>query len=56
MGVVVDKEGNVKWVLIGIWDKRMEVVKVVYIDESNKGKSVFEIGVYVCIWEKRFLS
>lgn len=52
-GVVADKEGNAKWVLTGTWDKRMEAAKVVHIDESNKGKPVFETGAHVCIWEKR---
>lgn len=52
-GVVADKEGSAKWVLTGTWDKRMEAAKVVHIDESNKGKPVFETGAHVCIWEKR---
>ncbi|XP_048743920.2 oxysterol-binding protein 1-like isoform X2 [Ostrea edulis] len=52
-GVVTDQDGGAKWVLTGTWDKRMEAAKVVHIDESNKGKPVFETGPHVCIWEKR---
>nr|XP_022340468.1 oxysterol-binding protein 1-like isoform X1 [Crassostrea virginica] len=52
-GVVTDQDGIAKWVLTGTWDKRMEAAKVVHIDESNRGKPVFETGPHVCIWEKR---
>ncbi|XP_062568739.1 oxysterol-binding protein 1-like isoform X1 [Saccostrea cucullata] len=52
-GVVTDQDGAAKWVLTGTWDKRMEAAKVVHIDESNKGKPVFETGPHICIWEKR---
>ncbi|XP_071179545.1 oxysterol-binding protein 1-like isoform X2 [Mytilus edulis] len=52
-GVITTKEGDAKWVLTGTWDKKMEGAKILHVDESNKGKPVFETGPHFTLWEKK---
>ena len=52
-GVVTNKDGEAKWVLTGTWDKKMEGAKVLHVDESNKGKPVFETGQNITLWERK---
>lgn len=55
-GVITTKEGEAKWVLTGTWDKKMEGAKILHVDESNKGKPVFETGPHFTLWERKPLS
>ncbi|XP_041350213.1 oxysterol-binding protein 1-like isoform X2 [Gigantopelta aegis] len=50
-GVVTDAQGTPKWVLTGTWDAQMECAQVLHIDESNKGKPVFETGPHKLLWK-----
>ncbi|KAK3084224.1 hypothetical protein FSP39_010268 [Pinctada imbricata] len=52
-GVVANADGRAKWVLTGSWDKKMEAAQVIHIDESNKGKPVFETGPHFPVWERK---
>ncbi|XP_060080421.1 oxysterol-binding protein 1-like isoform X2 [Ylistrum balloti] len=54
-GVVTDAGGKAKWVLTGTWDRKMEGAQVLHVDESNKGKPMFETGAPFVIWERRLL-
>jgi hypothetical protein len=34
----------------------MEGAKILHVDESNKGKAVFETGPHFTLWERKPLS
>ena len=55
-GVITTKKGEAKWILTGTWDKKMEGAKIMHVDESNKGKPVFETGPHFTLWERKPLS
>ncbi|XP_067650187.1 oxysterol-binding protein 1-like isoform X1 [Haliotis asinina] len=50
-GVVTDASGKPKWVMTGTWDSQMEGAKVLHVEESNKGKPVFETGPHKVMWK-----
>ena len=50
-GVVTDAQGTPKWVLTGTWDAEMECAQVIHVEESNKGKPVFETGPHKLLWK-----
>ncbi|XP_046363584.1 oxysterol-binding protein 1-like isoform X2 [Haliotis rufescens] len=50
-GVVTDASGKPKWVMTGTWDVQMEGAKVLHVEESNKGKPVFETGPHKVMWK-----
>jgi hypothetical protein len=52
-GVVTDKKENARWVLTGNWCTKMEGAPVIHIEESNKGKPVFETGPHKLLWKVR---
>ncbi|KAL5016149.1 hypothetical protein ScPMuIL_005738 [Solemya velum] len=52
-GVVTDSKGIASWVLTGTWDNQMEGARVIKIEESNKGKPVFETGPHRIIWKRK---
>lgn len=51
--MITDSKANAKWVMTGTWDRRMEAAQVTHVDESDKGKPVFETGPHFPVWEKR---
>ncbi|XP_012942512.2 oxysterol-binding protein 1, partial [Aplysia californica] len=52
-GVVTDVSGSAKWVLTGTWDNKMEGAQIIHVEESNKGKPVFETGPHKTMWKVR---
>lgn len=52
-GVVFNKDNEIKWVLNGSWDAKMEISKVVSSTQKTKGsKPVIETGTPKLIWKR----
>lgn len=52
-GVVTDSKDNARWVLTGNWCTKMEGAPIIHVEESNKGKPVFETGPHKLLWKVR---
>ncbi|XP_076452953.1 oxysterol-binding protein 1-like isoform X2 [Babylonia areolata] len=52
-GVVTDSKENARWVLTGNWCTKMEGAPIIHVEESNKGKPVFETGPHKLLWKVR---
>lgn len=52
-GVVTDSKENARWVLTGNWCTKMEGAPIIHVEESNKGKPVFETGPAKLLWKVR---
>ena len=52
-GVVTDSQENARWVLTGNWCTKMEGAPIIHVEESNKGKPVFETGPHKLLWKVR---
>ncbi|XP_050409853.1 oxysterol-binding protein 1 isoform X2 [Patella vulgata] len=52
-GVITDSTNKPKWVLTGTWDCQMEGAQILHVEESNKGKPVFETGPHKVLWKCR---
>ncbi|XP_043239908.1 oxysterol-binding protein 1-like isoform X2 [Amphibalanus amphitrite] len=50
-GCVTDPMGQVRWVLMGTWDSKMECCKVLNSNTSVKGKPVIETGPPRLLWK-----
>jgi len=50
-GCVTDPTGQVRWVLMGTWDSKMECCKVLTSNTSVKGKPVIETGPPRLLWK-----
>ncbi|RWS12708.1 hypothetical protein B4U79_11050 [Dinothrombium tinctorium] len=53
-GVVIDKNGQPRWVLQGTWDAKMEAAKVISSHGSSKGKPILETATPRVIWKRNF--
>ena len=53
-GVIKDASGNVKYVLSGTWDCKLEGARVLKTSETSKGKVVYETGDAVVLWQRRY--
>lgn len=53
-GHVQDERGNVKWVLSGTWDNKMEACTVLGIKEDSKGKQLLEKGPSKVLWKRKY--
>ncbi|XP_072392952.1 oxysterol-binding protein 1 isoform X1 [Diabrotica undecimpunctata] len=51
-GVVMDAEGNVKWIINGTWDDQVEIAPVTGNTGTN-GNAVYETGSSVVAWKRR---
>lgn len=51
-GAVVNTAGEVKWVLNGTWDNRMEIAHVLSTNGS-KDNPVYKTGNYKSVWLRR---
>ncbi|GAB6026499.1 hypothetical protein CHUAL_012924 [Chamberlinius hualienensis] len=52
-GVIMDKDGVVKWILSGTWDNKMDAAKVLSIQNDVKGKPVLETSQPKTLWKRR---
>ncbi|ESO97862.1 hypothetical protein LOTGIDRAFT_209029 [Lottia gigantea] len=52
-GVITDITNKPRWVLTGTWDNQMEGAQILHVEESNKGKPVFETGPHKVMWKCR---
>ncbi|GLH12867.1 Oxysterol-binding protein 1 [Gryllus bimaculatus] len=52
-GCVMDQDGNVKWVVNGTWDNRIEIAPVISTSGSPENP-VFKTGPYTLVWKRRF--
>lgn len=56
-GVIVNSDGDIKWVLNGTWDNKMEAAKVVNSSQKfvkGSSKPVVETGTPKLIWKRVF--
>jgi hypothetical protein len=53
MGSVVASNGDLKWVLQGTWDTKVEAIKVHNRRRSSKGKPVWDTSAPKLIWKRR---
>ncbi|XP_071449037.1 oxysterol-binding protein 1 isoform X4 [Hetaerina americana] len=51
-GCVVDKDGNVKWVVTGMWDNKIEIAKVTS-SQGGPENPVFKTGPSRLVWKRR---
>ncbi|XP_046385783.1 oxysterol-binding protein 1 isoform X2 [Ischnura elegans] len=51
-GCVVDKDGNVKWVVTGMWDNKIEIAKVTS-SQGSPENPVFKTGPSRLVWKRR---
>lgn len=48
----MDRDGNVKWVVTGTWDNRIEIAEVIS-SEGSVENPVFKTGPYRLVWKRR---
>ena len=53
-GVIQDSAGNVRYVLSGTWDDKIEGAPVLNTIESSKGKVMYETGETKVLWQRRY--
>lgn len=51
-GVVMDKDENVKWIVNGTWDEKVEIAPVTSV-EGDSSNPVYRTGPYVVAWQRR---
>ncbi|XP_067015224.1 oxysterol-binding protein 1 isoform X2 [Anabrus simplex] len=52
-GCVMDADGNVKWVVSGTWDNRIEIAPVIS-SQGSPENPIFTTGPYTLVWKRRF--
>ncbi|KAG8236531.1 hypothetical protein J437_LFUL015805 [Ladona fulva] len=51
-GCVMDKDGNVKWVVTGTWDNKIDIAQVIS-SQGGPENPVFQTGAVHCVWKRR---
>lgn len=51
-GVVMNADGQVKWVLNGTWDNKIEIAPVISTN-GTKDSPIYKTGNYKTIWSRR---
>lgn len=51
-GCVMDKEENVKWIVTGTWDEKVEIAPVTSV-EGDSNNPVYRTGPYIVAWQRR---
>ncbi|CAG9854060.1 unnamed protein product [Phyllotreta striolata] len=51
-GVVIDTDGNVKWVVNGTWDNQVDIAPVIGASDSND--SIYETDQPIVAWKRRY--
>ncbi|KAK3927345.1 Oxysterol-binding protein 1 [Frankliniella fusca] len=51
-GCVMDKDENVKWIVTGTWDEKVEIAPVTSV-EGDSNNPVYRTGPYIVAWQRR---
>ncbi|XP_026284564.1 oxysterol-binding protein 1 isoform X2 [Frankliniella occidentalis] len=51
-GCVMDKDENVKWIVTGTWDDKVEIAPVTSV-EGDSNNPVYRTGPYIVAWQRR---
>nr|CAH7728422.1 unnamed protein product [Callosobruchus chinensis] len=51
-GVVMDKSGNVRWIVNGTWDQQVEIAKVTG-NTGTASNPIYETGASILAWKRR---
>ncbi|PSN47433.1 Oxysterol-binding protein 1 [Blattella germanica] len=52
-GCVMDRDGNVKWVVNGTWDNKIDIAAVISTERASPDNPVFKTGPYTCAWKRK---
>ncbi|KAJ9599602.1 hypothetical protein L9F63_009919, partial [Diploptera punctata] len=53
-GCVMDSDGNVKWVVNGTWDNKIDIAPVISTERASPDNPVFKTGPYTCAWKRKY--
>jgi hypothetical protein len=55
-GCVMDSDGNVRWVVSGMWDNKIDIAPVNSTERGSPDNPVFKTGAYTTVWKRKSLS
>jgi hypothetical protein len=52
-GCVMDSDGNVRWVVSGMWDNKIDIAPVISTERASPDNPVFKTGPYTTAWKRK---
>lgn len=52
-GCVMDRDGNVRWVVSGTWDNKIDIAPVISTERANPDNPVYKTGPYKTAWKRK---
>ncbi|XP_069684106.1 oxysterol-binding protein 1 isoform X5 [Periplaneta americana] len=52
-GCVMDSDGNVKWVVSGTWDNKIDIAPVISTERASPDNPVFKTSSYTSVWKRK---
>jgi hypothetical protein len=52
-GCVMDSDGNVRWVVSGTWDNKIDIAPVISTERGSPDNPVFKTGPYKTAWKRK---
>lgn len=52
-GFVMDSDGNVRWVVSGTWDNKIDIAPVISTERSSPDNPVYKTGPYKTAWKRK---
>ncbi|KDR07319.1 oxysterol-binding protein 1 isoform X2 [Zootermopsis nevadensis] len=52
-GCVMDSDGNVRWVVSGMWDNKIDIAPVISTERASSDNPVFKTGAYTTVWKRK---
>jgi len=49
----MDSDGNVRWVVSGTWDNKIDVAPVISTERASPDNPVFKTGPYTKVWKRK---
>jgi hypothetical protein len=52
-GCVMDSDGNVRWVVTGMWDSKIDIAPVISTEQASPDNPVYKTGPYRTVWKRK---
>jgi hypothetical protein len=49
----MDSYGNVKWVVSGMWDNKIDIAPVISTERASPDNPIFKTGPYTTVWKRK---